>query len=93
MSKCRPPPPLRHAHLVYGRPPTYLKTPQTKSHFVKGTESDATIEEVEDLKRTLEKVMGKEQLERQLSKAISIRSSHRTKSSQKTKISRKSSTQ
>ena len=43
--------------------------------------TDTDITEIENLKRTLEHVMGKEKLERQLSKVISIKSSQKTKSS------------
>ena len=46
-----------------------------------GEATDTDITEIENLKRTLEHVMGKEKLERQLSKVISIKSSQKTKSS------------
>ena len=45
----------------------------------KGADSD--VEELENLKRSLSQVMGKEKLERQQSKVISIKSSHKTRSS------------
>ena len=44
-----------------------------------GADSDVT--ELENLKRSLSQVMGKEKLERQQSKVISIKSSHKTRSS------------
>ena len=54
-------------------------TEQEQEAAAEGAESDVT--ELENLKRSLSQVMGKEKLERQQSKVISIKSSHKTRSS------------
>ena len=54
-------------------------TEQEQEAAAEGADSDVT--ELENLKRSLSQVMGKEKLERQQSKVISIKSSHKTRSS------------
>ena len=54
-------------------------TEQEQEAAAEGADSDIT--ELENLKRSLSQVMGKEKLERQQSKVISIKSSHKTRSS------------